>query len=83
MKKIKKLVKICLSLFLLLLIYILGISVSIMNYATKDETQPADVIIVLGAAAYDSGVSPVFRERLNHAINLYNEGYADTIIVTG
>lgn len=52
-------------------------------YALIDQAKPADCIIVLGAAAYESGVSPVYRERINHAIRLYDEGYADTIIMAG
>ncbi|WP_342345438.1 hypothetical protein [Snodgrassella alvi] len=34
----------------------------------------ADAAIVLGAAAWDKRPSPVFRERINHAINLYRAG---------
>ena len=52
-------------------------------YGTKDEKTEADVIIVLGAAAYESGVTPVFAERINHAAELLKQGYADTIILTG
>ena len=59
------------------------VSVSIWNYASVDEARQADVIIVLGASLSKDGVSPVFRERLNHGITLYNNGYADKIIITG
>jgi uncharacterized SAM-binding protein YcdF (DUF218 family) len=48
-----------------------------------DEKAPADVAIVLGAAISDGEVSPVYRERINHAINLYEEGTVDYIILTG
>lgn len=54
-----------------------------MAYSVKDEKQEADVIIVLGAATYDGQVSPVYRERLNHGIALYQQGYADKLIATG
>ena len=43
----------------------------------------ADVAIVLGAATSDGGVSPVYRERLNHGISLYQQGLVEKIIVTG
>lgn len=74
--------------FFLILILIVALifgftSVSIWRYSHKDQRQKADVIIVLGAALSSDGVSPVFRERLNHGITLYNEGYADKILVTG
>lgn len=43
----------------------------------------ADGIIVLGAAVWGDRPSPVFRERINHAINLYKKKYATTVIFTG
>lgn len=55
----------------------------IREYAHIDETQPADVAIVLGAAAWRNRPSPVFAERINHAIELYLQGYVRNIIFTG
>ena len=56
---------------------------SIISFSGKDETRPADAAIVLGASVYDNSPSPVFRERINHAVDLYNDGYVKTIIMTG
>ena len=67
----------------LIALYLIATTVDIVRYRTVDETQAADVIIVLGAAAADDGVSPVFRERLNHAVGLYEDGLAMRIILTG
>ena len=39
--------------------------------------------IILGAAVDADEPSPVYRERINHGITLYEEGYVDRIIVTG
>ena len=39
--------------------------------------------IVLGAACNDTEVSEVYKQRLNHAIKLYNEGKVKKLIVTG
>lgn len=64
-------------------LYILLNLISICAYSVRDESQKADVVIVLGAAAYDGGVSPVYRERLNHGIDLYRQGLAEKMIVTG
>ena len=52
---------------------------------TGEETVPqsADVIIVLGAAVWPNGPSPALQARLTHAFELYQEGYADHIILTG
>ena len=43
----------------------------------------ADAAIVLGAAAYGEEPSPVFRERINHGIWLYENGYVGKLIFTG
>ena len=66
-----------------ILIGVFATSISIVNYGKKDEKQSADVAIVLGAALSYNTVSPVYRERINHAINLYNEGYVKRVILTG
>lgn len=49
----------------------------------KDETRPADVIVVFGAAEYAGHPSPVFRARLDHALALYRKGIARLVITTG
>ena len=72
------------SLFLAaVILYFLFCAFSIVRYADMDEATPADCIIVLGAGTDGRTPNPVFRERLNHAVTLYREGYADTIILTG
>ena len=71
------------SVIFLFLFYILENIISICAYSIRDERCEADVVIVLGAAAYDRGVSPVYRERLNHGICLYQQGLVKKIIVTG
>lgn len=42
-----------------------------------------DVAVVLGAAAWDVRPSPVFRERINHAIVLYQSGKVAKLAFTG
>ena len=51
--------------------------------AAIDEAGPADAIVVLGAAQYNGRPSPVFRARLDHALNLFEAGHANIIITTG
>ena len=48
---------------------------------TSDE--PADAAIVLGAAVWGTDVSPVFKERINHALELRRSGKVRRIIFTG
>lgn len=49
----------------------------------RDERQPADVIIVLGAAEWNGRPSPALRDRLDHAAELHAQGVAPRIITTG
>ncbi len=49
----------------------------------RDHAAPADAIVVLGAAAYDAQPSPVFQARIEHGLDLYRSGFADTLIFTG
>ncbi|MCD7893826.1 MAG: YdcF family protein [Erysipelotrichaceae bacterium] len=79
MKKLKYIF----MMLLLIIVYILGNAFSIYIYSYKDETCHADIAIVLGAAAYPHSISLVYQERINHAIDLYNEGYVDKIMMTG
>src|ERR1041385_257340 len=48
-----------------------------------DQLEPADAIVVLGAAQYNGRPSPVLKARLDHALELYRRGLAPTIVVTG
>ncbi len=55
----------------------------IWDQAGRDERRAADAIVVMGAAQYDGRPSPLFAARLDHAIQLYHEGVAPRLIVTG
>jgi uncharacterized SAM-binding protein YcdF (DUF218 family) len=55
----------------------------IWDQGNRDERTPADAIVVMGAAQYDGRPSPVFAARLDHAIELFHDGVAPRLIVTG
>ena len=57
--------------------------VQVWNASNQAHQEPAQAIIVLGAAQYDGTPSPVLRARLDHAVDLYRDGVAKTIVVTG
>ena len=82
MKKLreKKLV-ILVSLLVVFLIILFAIitAVNITHYGKVDEKAHCDVAIVLGAATSNGEVSPVYRERINHGIWLYENGFVDYI----
>lgn len=58
-------------------------SVRIYRYGQESVDIKADAAVVLGAAVWSKDVSPVFRERINHAIDLYKRGQVRKIIFTG
>lgn len=66
-----------------ILIYTIFIGFSIYSYSRTNEIVEADAAIVLGAAVWGEKPSPVFRERINHAIRLYKSNIVSKIIFTG
>ena len=70
-------------LLLLVVLWLLGVAAYVVWVGERDQAAPADVIIVLGAAAYDARPSPVFEERIRHGIDLHARGLAPRIIFTG
>ena len=56
---------------------------AIVLWAERSATSSADVIVVLGAAQYDGRPSPVLRARLDHAVELYKQGMAPRLLLTG
>ena len=60
------------------------ISVSaVVTWSKRDEAQPAQAIVVLGAAQYAGKPSPVLRARLDHGLDLWNRHLASLLILTG
>jgi uncharacterized SAM-binding protein YcdF (DUF218 family) len=57
--------------------------VQIESYANQDQASASDAIGVFGAAEYDGRPSPVYRARLDHALQLYKRGIAPLIITLG
>lgn len=67
----------------LVLLYLSITFVQVWLASRRDDARPSDAIIVLGAAQYDGVPSPVLAARLDHALELYEEGIAPVIVVTG
>jgi uncharacterized SAM-binding protein YcdF (DUF218 family) len=66
-----------------LLLWNVLIAITIMDGADEVSSGSADAAIVLGAAVYGDKPSPVFTERITHAVALYNAGKVRKIIFTG
>jgi uncharacterized SAM-binding protein YcdF (DUF218 family) len=55
----------------------------IYAFGNTSSNARADAAVVLGAAVWTEEVSPVFKERINHAVNLYRKGQVRRLIFTG
>jgi uncharacterized SAM-binding protein YcdF (DUF218 family) len=67
-----------------LVVLYVGITfVQVWRASDRDVVAETDAIVVLGAAQYDGRPSPVLEARLAHALELYENGVAPLIVVTG
>lgn len=80
---VKKYIKIFLIFLLIVSMWLVYLGGSIYAYSKVDDRPQSDVAIVLGAAIWKNAPSPVFKERINHAIFLYKSGVIGKIIFTG
>lgn len=83
MKKLLRLVLICILILILINLYMILITrKKILN---KDEykIENIDCILVLGAGIRNNGPSPMLEDRLLTAIELYQAGVAPKILVSG
>ena len=79
----RTLVKIVAITLLILLLTTIVTGARIYQYGGVSTDTEADAAVVLGAAVWTNNVSPVFRERINHALNLYRKNRVRKIIFTG
>ena len=62
---------------------VLAVAYAVWTVARDTDNRHADTIVVLGAAQYNGVPSKIFQWRLQHALNLWRDGYADTIVTVG
>jgi uncharacterized SAM-binding protein YcdF (DUF218 family) len=67
----------------LCLLYYLVNFVQVVRAGRQTNPDRAEAIVVLGAAQYDGRPSPQLAARLDHALELYGEGVAPVVMVTG
>jgi uncharacterized SAM-binding protein YcdF (DUF218 family) len=72
-----------LALFLTLVLGFLVVAWKIVSYGSLSFETSADAAVILGAAAWGNKPSPVYRERINEAIALYNKGLVHYLVFTG
>ncbi len=64
-------------------VYVLAIGFQVVSASRLDQREQVDAIVVLGAAQYDGTPSPALAHRLDRALELYQDGLAPTIVLTG
>ncbi len=72
-----------LGLLVVLVVYVGGTFVQVWQASRQDQARSAGAIVVMGAAQYDGDPSPVYEARLDHALELWEQGLADVVVVTG
>lgn len=65
------------------LVITLATAAHVWAYARQDNRADADTILVLGAAQYNGTPSKWFQARLDHALELYEDGVAPHITTIG
>lgn len=75
--------RVVLGVVVLAVLYVGATFAQVWRASGHDHRAPAEAIIVLGAAQYDGSPSPALRARLDHAVELWREGVAPIVVVTG
>ena len=75
--------RILIPLLALILVYFAVTLVQVWLTSREYDAHPAGAILVMGAAQYDGVPSPDLKARLDEALTLFHNGYANLIIVTG
>ncbi len=75
--------KILLAGLVAMLLVFAGVAWDVVQFGNQRNQARADAAVVLGAAAWGSRPSPVYRERINEAVLLYQQGRVRWIIFTG
>ena len=68
---------------LLLVGYYLITLWQVWSVGRSDQARPVDAIVVMGAAQYDGRPSPQLAARLDQVVEIWPQGYASLVVVTG
>ena len=64
-------------------LYLVVTAIQVYQASTRNQAAPAQAIVVLGAAQYNGRPSPDLAARLDHAYELWHQGYAPLLTVIG
>ncbi len=71
------------ALVVLALVWFLFNLWQVHRVGNSDQARPVDAIVVMGAAQYDGRPSPQLAARLDHVVDLWEQGLAPLVITTG
>src|ERR671920_445083 len=71
------------ALVLAVVLLVVSTATAIWWTARQDSKPPSDAIVVLGSAQYNGVPSSIFEARLEHALQLYEDGVAPVIVTVG
>ena len=57
--------------------------VQVWSTGRSDQRRAVDAVVVMGAAQYDGDPSPQLAARLDHVVELWGQGLAPLVVVTG
>jgi len=83
MRCVRRALKLGAVVSVLLIAYLTVTFVEVWRASQRDDARPSDAIVVLGAAQYNGRPSDVLSARLDHAVDLWIDGIAPVIVVTG
>jgi uncharacterized SAM-binding protein YcdF (DUF218 family) len=79
----RRLLGCCTVLSMLIVMYFAVSLFQVWSTGRSQHQGSVDAIVVMGAAQYDGRPSPQLQARLDHVVELWNQGVAPTVIVTG
>jgi len=75
--------RVCAGVVAVLAVYFLANLWLVFRTGNTDQARPVDAIVVLGAAQYDGRPSPQLAARLDHVVQLWDQGRASLVVTTG
>jgi len=64
-------------------LFVASTALAIWWTARQDSSSQSDAIVVLGSAQYNGVPSSIFAARLEHALELYEDGVAPVVVTVG
>lgn len=71
------------AVMVVLVVYFLTNLWLVFHTGNSDQARPVDAVVVLGAAQYDGRPSPQLAARLDHVVELWDDGLSTLVVTSG